>query len=125
MTNSIKYRLDKPVTLGVTEITVTEGDIYIFDSKEDNKTKDVRRMMNLPVTKTLVYYTDTMDEKSTVVVESMTIDKILTRDDGSNWFVVDIGYEGKNAKLHSAYFSDMQSPTFIDDIKKLEDEQEI
>ena len=47
MTNSIKYRLDKPVTLGVTEITVTEGDIYIFDSKEDNKTKDVRRMMNL------------------------------------------------------------------------------
>ena len=56
---------------------------------------------------------------------TMTIDKILTRDDGSNWFVVDIGYEGKNAKLHSAYFSDMQSPTFIDDIKKLEDEQEI
>ena len=42
MTNSIKYRLDKPVTLGVREITVTEGDIYIFDSKEDNKTKDVR-----------------------------------------------------------------------------------
>ena len=82
-------------------------------------------MMNLPVTKTLVYYTDTMDEKSKVVVESMTIDKILTRDDGSNWFVVDIGYEGNNAKLHSAYFSDMQSPTFIDDIKKLEDEQEI
>ena len=73
MTNSIKYRLDKPVTLGVREITVTEGDIYIFDSKEDNKTKDVRRMMNLPVTKTLVYYTDTMDEKSKVVVESMTV----------------------------------------------------
>ena len=75
---------------------------------------DLRRLLGLPITKDLVYYSE-VNEESKKKVDKYTIDQIFTVTEP--WFVLKVFMGEDTVKIHHRYFAEMQSPTFVADMK--------
>lgn len=75
---------------------------------------DLRRLLGLPLTKPLVYYPDTKENNS-VSVDSFCITEIY-----DDWYVITLHFTDKRdpVNIHHRFFSEMQSPSFVEDMKK-------
>lgn len=79
---------------------------------EENE-KDARRALNLPVTKQLVYYPN-INKNQTIDVIEYSIAEIY-----DDWYTVKIKLaDGLEKMIHSAYMKEMQSSSFVADMKK-------
>ena len=95
------------------EVVLDTEKTYYGKAPEDDIEKDIRRALNLPITKQLVYYPD-KNENITVNVETYKIIEVF-----SNWWTITIHLEnGDDVNIHNLYLKEMQSPTFISDMQK-------
>ena len=86
----------------------------------DDFEKEVRRELKLPVTKQLVYYSNTRDIASKKNVKSYQI--IEEYNITTPWYTIEIELEDESkVKIHSMFLKEMQSSTFISDMSKMED----
>lgn len=87
----------------------------LYSGKEPSSDieKDARRALNLPITKQLVYYPN-ININQTIDVEEYGITEVY-----DEWYTVKIKLaDGVEKMIHSAYLKEMQSPSFIADMKK-------
>lgn len=97
-------------------VTINTDARYSGASDVDENDRLVRKVLGLPVTKELVYYSYKQSVPSAVPVSSFQVSCIL---DG--WFILDITLsDGEVHSIHSSYLSEMQRPSFISDMKKQE-----
>lgn len=87
----------------------------LYSGKEpvDDVEKDARRALNLPITKQLVYYPN-INVNKTVEITEYSVTEIY-----DEWYTIKIKLsDGSEKMIHSAYLKEMQSPSFIADMKK-------
>lgn len=95
------------------EVALDTEKTYYGKAPEDDFEKDIRRALNLPITKQLVYYPD-KNENITVNIETYKISEVF-----SDWWTITIHLEnGDDVNIHNLYLKEMQSPTFISDMQK-------
>ena len=98
-----------------------ESDIYYTgDNDLDEKEKGIRKALRLPVTKNLVYYRNKHEQSSAVFVSKYKI--IEMYDISYPWYTLEIclADDGSTVRIHHLFFSEMQKPSFIEDMKKQE-----
>jgi len=82
----------------------------------DSEERYIRKLYGLPVTKALVYYSDSKSENSRKNIVSYKILDFFDITD--KWSTLLIKTEdGEEVRILSMYLADMQSPTFVDDMK--------
>ena len=83
---------------------------------KDSASKDERKRLGLPVTKQLVYYKDKRDVQSKVnVVSFFEVERFPT------WSLIRLQLADESeTDIHSSYFVEMQSPSFIRDMEEQE-----
>ena len=98
--------------------TILDSEEYYSGSKPDNDNeKLIRKAIGLPVTKQLVFYRNRRDASSVINVERYRINTIYEITD--RWFEIDIvTADGETVRIHSRYLVEMQSPSFIEDMRK-------
>ena len=74
---------------------------------------DLRRLLGLPITKDLVYYSSVREECKKAV-DKFVIDQIFTITEP--WFVLMLFMGKETVRIHHRYFAEMQSPTFVSDM---------
>ena len=96
---------DVPVDVG----TTGQGSAEALSEADTN----LRRLLGLPITKDLVYYSSVREEckKS---VDKFVIDQIFTITEP--WFILTLFMGEETVRIHHRYFSEMQSPTFVSDM---------
>lgn len=97
-------------------ISFDTNTIFKGEEKPVDEEKLMRRVLGLPITKQLVYYSDTNDAKSVKKIKSYRIVKFYEITD--RWATVEIELEnGDKVLINSMFLMDMQKPSFIDDMK--------
>lgn len=81
--------------------------------------KALRKLLGLPVTKDLVYYSSARDETSKMIVDKFEVDEAYQITDP--WFELLLHIGEKRVKIHHRYFAEMQNPTFISDMSKFKE----
>lgn len=86
----------------------------------DNR-KELRKLIGLPKTKPLVYYSDKHDASSKTEVVDFWVEKVFDEDENNVWYGVTVLLpDGTEKRLHSAYFAMMQKKSFIQDVERSE-----
>lgn len=79
--------------------------------------RKIRRAFNLPVTKQLVYYINRHNQEGRREVKEFSVVECFTAT--YTWYTLEvIMTTGEKRKVHSDFFKEMQSPTFISDMEK-------
>lgn len=105
----------KQINVGKGIAVLDTEEIYTGQEKPDADEKLVRKAIGLLVTKQLVYYPDKRDGQSKVNITSYRILEMY--DTSEPWYLIEITTEtGQTVKIHSAYLSEMQKPSFIEDM---------
>ena len=101
----------------------TGGKLSALDKTERARyEKVVRIVLDLPITKELVYYTNARDKDSVVKVEKFRISELF--DKTELWATLEIMTDsGNTLMIHSWFFRHMQKPSFIKDMEKMTSEQ--
>ena len=95
------------------EVLLDTEKTYLGRAPENDAEKDIRRALNLPITKQLVYYPNKRKNDS-VRIETYRISEMY-----SDWWTITIHLEnGDDVNIHNLYLKEMQSPTFVSDMQK-------
>lgn len=88
-----------------------------FISLCEADTKKYRQKIKLPVTKTLIYYRGSIFTTfTTIKVEKYEIVEEYQREN-NYWAILKLYLkDGTTVNIHSAYFAQMQKPSFIKDL---------
>ena len=120
---------EQPDEIITQEVTV-DGEQIILDNitwhpgaekkPQDPTERLVRKALKLPITKQLVYYPNTFEKKTFNIVRYRLNEFYDVSD---KWYFVHVELEnGEIVNIHNAFLSEMQSPSFIEDINKVPDE---
>ena len=99
---------------------VTENrviDIYegLTCSGEPNEEeKELRRFLKLPLTKSLVHYKRA--DHGSWDIEN--VDRFEIKELYSDWFVLTLFIGNRKVNIHSAFLSEMQKPSFVEDMAR-------
>lgn len=106
-----------------TEVTLDFDKWYSGVKPQDENEKNVRKWLKLPVTKSLVYYSSTLNPDSKMdVIEYRICECNFSEMYQEYWVILEIKTKSETAsktvKIMSWFLHQMQSPTFFDDIKE-------
>ena len=74
-------------------------------------TKELRKELDLPITKDLVYYPNRFKHQTEKVAEIEIVEKY------NSWYLLCITTDaGRNVYIHGSYLRNMQSSSFIEDM---------
>ncbi|MBP5414396.1 MAG: hypothetical protein ILN61_04025 [Lachnospiraceae bacterium] len=79
-------------------------------------TRELRKQLGLPLTKELVYYPPRYEDKTH---SPIAVDDVKVVREFPSYYTLEITLKDCTKKIvHSKYFASMQSPHFLDDMKK-------
>ncbi len=85
------------------------------NKEPDMEDRLVRMAVGLPITKQLVYYKDIRKADSKVDIDTFRLAEMYHVID--RWFEMEIvTVDGETKRIHSAFLSEMQKPSFIADM---------
>ena len=115
------FQLNMNKTRDGKTVVVEEGQVYsgrIMTALTEEE-KNLRKLLGLPVTKDLVYYSSSRDENSKIIVDEFEIVEIFQKNDP--WFELELHIGDNKVKIHHRYFAEMQSATFISDMNRTQE----
>jgi len=102
-----------------TMVSVDSDEWHIGTKPDDKQDRDLRKLLDLPITKALVYYKNPRDESSKMNVVKFRVAEVFRI--GDFWATIEIVTDtGREVKIHSAFLAHMQKPTFIKEFKEME-----
>lgn len=118
-----KKKKDGKQIIKETEVTLDFDKWYSGVKPQDENEKNVRKWLKLPVTKSLVYYSSTLNPDSKMeVIEYRICECNFSEMYQEYWATLEIKAKSETAsktvKIMSWFLHQMQSPTFFDDIKE-------
>ena len=103
--------MQKDIIISGNTVTIDTDTSYSGAAELRDAEKLVRKVVGLPVTKQLVYYTDS---NKAVPISNYSIKEFF---DG--WFVIEITLtNGDTHNIHSTYLAEMQKPSFVADMAR-------
>lgn len=119
--NSLKEKKKELDEITVNGVQINSDTWYsAYETGKNSSDKDIRKLLGLPVTKSLVYYKNANDPETLINVLRYRI--IEFYEITEPWAKLEIETdENKIVRIHSDYFAEMQKPSFIKDIKEMEE----
>lgn len=99
-------------------VTLETDKLYFGHELPFDHDKCVRKALNLPVTKQLVYYSNRRDKSSKTPVIAYKIVAMHIYMQTDRWYELELTLEDSSTvKIHSDFFEEMQDPRFIEHMK--------
>lgn len=116
---NIEFEEKKKTTM----VSVDSEEWHIGTKPDDKQDRDLRKLLDLPITKALVYYKNPRDESSKMNVVKFRVAEVYRISDF--WATVEIVTDtGREVKIHSAFLAHMQKPAFVKEFREMETQSE-